>query len=130
MDNSHRHIFFNTWQKYINAMALSDQEKEVLAVLKCYPEYTVAIEPEYIPSSKGENPYFVLGAHLELREQLRLNRPFGVVAVYAQAVERWGEKIALEKSLHVLQETLLCAHQTKQPPCYSQYLQSLKFALE
>lgn len=127
MDKSYRQHFYHAWQKHLRGYALSEFEHRIVEVLLNYPEYTKALSPDSIDVDNGENPYLILGAHMEVKDQLRLDRPRGI----KKLVDSSSKGGAFVESLMVelMVYTLKSAYINKTPPSYEQYLRELRIAL-
>lgn len=127
MDKSYRQLFYNAWQRHLAGQPLSEFDHGIVEVLRCYPEYIRAMRPESIDVEGGENPYLVLGAHMEVKEQIRLDRPAGIRSLIAQSSKGidYVESVMVELLVH----TLKAAQLGNKPPDYKVYLSELRIAL-
>ena len=132
--NAYRRSFFEAWQKHLKQLPLEPLEAQLVSVMQAHPEYhallnnekqflTQAFEPE-------ENPFMHLSLHLAVREQIQLNRPNGITALYQQALEKFPESHEAEHELvDTLGQLLWHAQQNGLPPDEDVYLDTLREAL-
>jgi len=83
-----RRVFFLSWKKHRQEKPLEGIERLVVEVILLHPEYqslleqvkpTQDIEP---PPAGQTNPFLHMGLHITLLEQLQIDRPPGVLAIY------------------------------------------------
>ncbi len=123
---AHRKVFYDAWMRHQERLALSEFDQRLIQVMLKYPQYTHCITPEEIPVEEGLNPYVVMGAHLELSEQIALDRPQGVRKVFQDLVIRYDDQKAEKMMLDVLLSVLSQSYQRSEVPDYQVYLQLLK----
>lgn len=88
-----RTYFYSAWQKHLAKQNLNQLETQLLAVILQHPEYhTVLSQSEsdyqYHQELGISNPFLHMGLHLALRDQLVLDRPKGIVAVFEGLLHR------------------------------------------
>jgi Domain of unknown function (DUF1841) len=105
-----RRTYTEAWQKHCELAPLSPLEALIADVLEWHPEYQAIVESpddaqSFEPSAggAGENPYLHLGLHLAVREQVSIDRPPGVRALFTALQNARGDVHAAE---HVLMEAL------------------------
>jgi uncharacterized protein DUF1841 len=128
-----RQFFFGTWGKYRQAQQLTGLEGMALQVIQLHPEYHAVLndpenflEQEYFPEMGETNPFLHMSLHLSLLEQLSIDQPPGIVAVYRQLAGKLGEHPALHAVLDSLAETVWQAQRDGSPPDSTAYLQRLQ----
>ena len=132
-----RALFFISWKKYKHHQPLEALERQLVDVICMHPEYHVLLEQDSndwmengIPSVNGTNPFLHMGLHLAIREQVALNRPYGITEIYQTLLQKHQDPCNVE---HLLMEPLAaCLWHSQQhqiPPDEITYLQEcLKFA--
>ena len=86
-----REFFFNAWAKFKRQEALTDLEKIGLGVMHMHPEYHAILDSpvqfkhqEYFPEFGETNPFLHISLHLSILEQISINQPIGIAAIYEQ----------------------------------------------
>ena len=92
--SNYRDFFFKLWKKMQTQEKLKPLEQIAAALIEQHPEYHDALlniendQPQEFPSnSLYENPFMHLGMHMGLIEQLQLDRPTGIRAVYMKLMQ-------------------------------------------
>ena len=128
-----RQLFFSTWHKYRQKLALSALEQQIAQVILDHPEYHALLEHEakfkeqsYYPELGDTNPFLHMGLHLAVREQVATNRPQGIQASYQQLVKKHTNTLAVEHLImEQLAECLWRSQKDNLPPDEQHYLNSL-----
>lgn len=117
-----RQFLFDTWRKYREGLPLTDLEGVALKVLLQHPEYHPMLadpegyaERDYLPENGETNPFLHLSMHLAIEEQLSIDQPAGIKALYLRLLAQCGEAHeALHRVMDCLAETIWQAqrHQT------------------
>jgi hypothetical protein len=101
-----RQFFFETWHKYHEKQTLTDLEKMLLGVLMQHPEYHPVLdqpdrfhERDYLPEWGDVNPFLHMSMHLAIAEQLSIDQPAGIKALYQQALAQQQDAHAAEHML-------------------------------
>lgn len=129
-----RRFFFDTWEKYRRGEPLQGLERVALQVIVLHPEYHAVLdEPEryaardYGPESGEMNPFLHLALHVAVEEQLAIDQPRGIAALYRRLLARTGgEHDAKHAVLECLGETLWRAQCDGTPPDEALYLDCLE----
>jgi hypothetical protein len=80
-------------------------------------------------NGRRNNPFLHLSLHLAIEEQLSIDQPPGIRAIFAQLLERHGDRhAALHVILDCLGETVWRANQDQAPPDGNAYLDCLRRA--
>ncbi|WP_211251660.1 DUF1841 family protein [Andreprevotia chitinilytica] len=103
-----RHFFIGSWRKYQAGAPLEDIEKMTVGVLARHPEYHGYLSEDYLdrdwPPEHGEtNPFLHISMHLAIEEQLSIDQPAGVKALFGQLCAATGDE---HKALHEMMEGL------------------------
>ena len=129
-----RGFFFDTWDKYGRGEPLSGLEETALAVILGHPEYHGLLraaernrERDFTPEGGALNPFLHLSLHLAVEEQLSIDQPRGIRALYETLVRRTGsEHDAKHVVLECLGETVWTAQRTGSAPDERAYLECLE----
>ena len=129
-----REAFFRAWEKYRTHSPLVGAEKLIVDVASRHPEYHAllqdrrAVEPRFAPPDAA-SAFLHMGLHIALEEQLALDRPPGVRAVFAALAARFGDPhTAQHRMLDCLHEALAAAQSSGQAPDGQAYLACLHAA--
>ena len=103
-----RRFFIQTWHKHQLGQPLADLEAVLIDVLIAHPEYHPFLSQDYLdhdwPPEHGDtNPFLHLSLHLALAEQLAIDQPAGVRALY---VPDTGSVDYGHRALHVMLDCL------------------------
>lgn len=133
-----REFFFGTWQKFRQQQVLTDLEKIALSVIHLHPEYHEILDkPEqyrqraYYPEMGETNPFLHMSLHLSILEQLSINQPTGITAIYTQLKSKHQDEHAAQHDLlDCLAETIWQAQRSQTGLDSALYLQLLHQKLE
>jgi hypothetical protein len=124
------------WKKARMGLPMEAMEQMVARVIEMHPEYHAMLENEkhlgneYKPEDGETNPFLHMGMHLALQEQVTLDRPQGIQAVYRQLGEKLGDVMATEHAMmDCLAEVLWIAQRDQTEPDEQAYLQCLQMLL-
>ena len=130
MSMTHRKVFYDAWVRHMEGERLSDFDQRLVQVMQCYPEFTQHITPggtqPVVQSQSTQNPYMVMGAHLEVVEQVAQDRPEGIRLLYQSLALKAGDIQAQIMMRDILLTVLAQSYQSGDVPDYSEYLQMLK----
>lgn len=109
-----RSFFFEAWRKFNAQQALTDLEKIAVSVMHMHPEYhSLLNQPEqfqqqaYYPEMGETNPFLHMSLHLSILEQLSINQPIGIKAIYEKLkIQHQNEHDAQHAILECLGETI------------------------
>src|SRR5580698_8184444 len=82
-----RKVFFDVWNKHQNNELLVPLEVQIIAIIIQHPEYHAFLNhPENLEQDHllEQNPFFHMSLHLALQEQITMDRPAGIKAIYAK----------------------------------------------
>ncbi|PJD94434.1 MAG: hypothetical protein CK424_00030 [Legionella sp.] len=131
-----RGFFFKSWNKYKQSQALEPLESQLIAVILQHPEYHTFLDkqdPElhFHPDLGVTNPFLHMGLHLTLRDQIAMDRPVGIAAVFQQLLKKLGNEHDVEHLLlEPLAECLWSAQRQHQLPDERAYLKACQVLLE
>jgi hypothetical protein len=128
-----REFFFGTWAKFKQNLMLTDLEKIALGVMHMHPEYHGILDApeqfksqEYFPEFGETNPFLHMSLHLSILEQISINQPIGIAAVYEKLkLKHQNEHDAQHDILDCLAETIWQAQRNSTSLDSAQYLQLL-----
>ncbi len=131
-----RQFYADTWQKARTGQPMDAMEQMVARVIEMHPEYHSMLSNEkhlgneYKPEDGETNPFLHMGMHLALQEQVALDRPHGIQAVYEQLGQRLGDVQATEHAMmDCLAESLWMAQRDQVEPDEQAYLRCLQSLL-
>lgn len=131
-----RRFFLDCWNKR-NAplLSLSPLEQQVLHVLKLHPEYHSLFENsgetllyrDFPAGTESGNPFYHLGLHISLHEQISTDRPPGIRQLYQHFKSSYGDLHEAEHAmLEILERTLWEAQAGNRMPDDDAYLAALQ----
>lgn len=123
----------DAWQRFKDGLPLDGLQAQIGRVVEKHPEYHTLIEApdaadvEFSPEDGQVNPFLHLSLHFAIDDQLRTNRPPGIVDVYRALCTATGDDHAAEHVLlERLGEALWQASRDGRPPDTQAYLAALK----
>ena len=112
-----REFFFGTWTKFKQNLMLTDLEKIALGVMHMHPEYHAILEApeqfkqqEYFPEFGETNPFLHMSLHVSILEQISINQPIGIAAIYEKLKLKHGDDHQFEH--HAQHDILDCLAET------------------
>lgn len=116
-----RKIFYEAWQKELHGQPISPLEALIVDVIKRHPEYQhifshqEAFENFQINLNNGQpNPFFHLGLHVAVLEQVQADRPQGIKQIYQRLHNKYHDQTEVE---HKIMEVLaLLLHEAANRP--------------
>lgn len=128
-----RQFYVDTWQKARFGLPMDAMEQMVARVIELHPEYHVMLcnekhlGNEYKPEDGETNPFLHMGMHLGLQEQVSMDRPAGIQAVYQQLGEKLRDVHDTEHlMMECLGESLWIAQRDQVEPDEQEYLRNLQ----
>ncbi len=134
----HRQILFDVWKKYQTNQPLEPLEKKILTIMLNHPEYAHVfsnedkfIATDYFSELSETNPFLHLSLHLVILEQVEIDKPNGIRALYKQAIAFFQD---VHEADHCIMNSLAIAmhemlNQNK-PFDEKAYLKRIKIALK
>lgn len=125
-----RQFLFDAWAKFKQQAPLTDLEKIAVEVMQMHPEYHAILEaPErymqqqYFPEMGETNPFLHLSLHLSVIEQIAINQPIGIKAIYEQLKQKHNDQhLAQHDILDCLAETIWQSQRNNTPLDSTHYL--------
>ncbi|MDX1795973.1 MAG: DUF1841 family protein [Hydrogenovibrio sp.] len=131
-----RQFYVDTWRKARANEPMDAMETMVARVIELHPEYHAMLSNEqhlgneYHPEMGETNPFLHMGMHLGLQEQVAMDRPAGIQAVYRQLGERLKDVHDTEHAMmECLAESLWQAQKHQTEPDEQAYLNCLQALL-
>jgi hypothetical protein len=133
-----RRFFCEAWSKHVGGGVLTPLEATAVDWMQRHPEYhadlgdvDAAIAREYRVDDGRTNPFLHLSMHLAIAEQLSIDQPPGIRAVFKRLVERHGDDhAAMHEVMECLGETVWAAQRSAIPESAEQmsarYLECLQ----
>ena len=130
-----RRFILACWNKReLSLFTLSALEQHVIRALKLHPEYQrllesgeEALHQDFANGADSSNPFFHLGLHITLYEQLQADRPTGIRALYQKIQHASADKHEAEhKLLRCLEQSLWEAQARNSMPDEKRYLECVR----
>lgn len=129
-----RQFFFDTWAKYQQKHTLTELEAIALQVIEMHPEYHAVLsnpakysQQAYFPEMGETNPFLHMSLHLSILEQISINQPIGIQAIYQQLQRQHGHPHdAQHDVMDCLAETIWQAQRNQQALNAEEYLNALQ----
>ncbi len=129
-----RRFFCSTWRKHRETSPLTPLESLALDWILEHPEYhevlgdeEAAVKRTFSVEQGQTNPFLHLSMHLAIAEQISIDQPIGIKAIFQQLATRQN---SLHEAAHGIMESLgeviWEAQRTGLPPDTDQYLDSMK----
>ena len=132
-----RRFLIEAWRKHRGRQPATPLEIMAADIVGLHPEYHTllegggdAVDRDWTPEQGETNPFLHLSLHLAIEEQLSIDQPPGIRALFEQLMARRGDRhAATHVVLDCLGETLWRASRDRQPPDGAAYLDCLRRAL-
>lgn len=129
-----RQFLFDAWSKFQQKLALTDLEKITIEVIQMHPEYHFVfnsperyINQQYFPEMGETNPFLHISLHLSVIEQISINQPLGITAIYDKLRQHHNDShLAYHDLIDCLAETIWQAQRNNEPLNSDYYLNLLK----
>lgn len=129
-----RQFLFDTWAKHRQQAPLTDLERIAFSVLSRHPEYQPIVdaperyrERDYLPEFGETNPFLHMNMHLAIEEQLSIDQPHGVRALYQALCGKLGnEHDAQHEMMDCLAEMIWQAQRAGTSPDGALYLACMR----
>ena len=133
-----RQFLAEAWRKRRDRLPATPLETIAGDVIALHPEYHAlldvpdkALQREWLPENGETNPFLHLSLHLAIAEQLSIDQPPGIVAIFNNLlVQRGDQHEALHIVLEGLAETLWRSQRDQKPLDGTAYLELLRRAAE
>ncbi|MCX7175865.1 MAG: DUF1841 family protein [Proteobacteria bacterium] len=129
-----RRFFIEAWRKQQQGLPITPLEHLAADLVRIHPEYHAvlgggeeALARDWIPEGGEANPFLHLSLHLAVEEQLSIDQPPGLRAIFEALLARHGDRHpALHEVLECLGETVWRAQRDQAPPDGVAYLDCLR----
>jgi len=128
-----RRAYLDAWRRHRSGRPLQPVQAQIVDVIGLHPEYHALLEGDennldrdWLPEDGEANPFLHMGLHLAIRDQVAMDRPAGIAAIYQRLVRHSGDThITEHMMLECLGEALWRAQNDHRPPDESAYLEAL-----
>lgn len=129
-----RRFFIEAWRRQGQGLPISPLEHIAADLVRIHPEYQEllgsseeVLAREWTPEQGESNPFLHLSLHLAIEEQLSIDQPPGLRAIFEALLTRHGDRHpALHEVLECLGETIWRAQRDQAPPDGAAYLDCLR----
>ncbi len=128
-----RQFLIEAWRKRREKLPASPMDMLAADIIEWHREYHPLLEAddaltrEWTPEEGETNPFLHLSLHLAIEEQLSIDQPPGIRAVFEQLQRNRGDRHeALHAALECLGETMWRSQRDRQPPDSESYLICLR----
>ena len=129
-----RRFFISVREKYRAGTALEPLERVVSTVILQHPEYhplleggDAALAEDYTPERGETNPFLHMGLHIALQEQVAMDRPAGIAAIYRDLCAQSKDAHTAEhQMMDCLGEAMWQAQRAHTLPDEQAYLENLR----
>jgi hypothetical protein len=132
--NQMRQLFFNAWQKHQARQPMEPLEQLIADIVAMHPEYhsqlddtDKTLDKDYLPEMGETNPFLHMGLHISIREQVNIDQPVGVRAIYEKLLAKHQDAHAVEhRMMECLANMVWEAQRSNMPPDERDYLECLQ----
>lgn len=129
-----RQFLIDAWKKRIESLPATPLETLAADIVALHPEYHVLLESgadalarDWTPEDGSMNPFLHLSMHLAIEEQLSIDQPPGIRAIFESRRSQYGDQhAALHDILECLGETLWRAQRDRVPLDGAAYLDCIR----
>lgn len=127
-----RKVYYDAWQKALQHQPLTPMESIIVDIIQRHPEYHALFSLETFEEFKNEkfsldhNPFFHLGLHVALLEQVGADRPAGIKQHFQRLLAKYQDQTLVEhKMIDCLAKILVENFQRPDPDHEKRYLESI-----
>jgi len=128
-----RRFFCEAWRKHLERQILEGAEVTAADLIEQHPEYhallenpEAAVEQEFTPENGHMNPFLHLSLHLAIADQISIDQPPGIRAIYDTLRQRLDVHETEHVILECLGETLWRSQRSGNALDTEYYLENLK----
>ena len=128
-----RQFLIDAWRKRVESLPGTALEMLAADIIAMHPEYHAmltaedALTREWTPDDGAMNPFLHLSLHLAIEEQLSIDQPPGIRALFETRRTQYGDHhAALHDVLECLGETLWHAQRDRAPLDGAAYLECIR----
>lgn len=120
--------FFSSWEKYNHKKPLLPLEQQLIEVILQHPEYHAMLSKQdlhaqYLPEFGNTNPFLHMGLHLTIRDQVTMDRPVGMKALFQRLLDHDGDAHkVVHRLLEPLADCIWTAQREQRQPDEAAYL--------
>ena len=130
-----RQFLIDAWKKRVGKLPGTALETLAADLIEMHPEYHEllsapdALTREWTPEDGAMNPFLHLSLHLAIEEQISINQPPGIRALFETRLSRYGNAHDAQHAiLECLGETLWRAQRDRAPLDGAAYLDCIRRA--
>lgn len=126
-----RFYYYEAWQKYLKNQSLNELESIIVEVIQQNPEFQYLFEADAYKLNQNfdnhqVNPFWQMGLHIAIKEQIKSDRPLGIRQIYHQLKQHYESAHKAENiMIHYLEQILIQSQQTGMQPDEYHYLRKL-----
>lgn len=127
-----RKVYYDAWQKALSHQPLTPMENIIVDIIQRHPEYHALFSTETFEQCKAEkfsldhNPFFHLGLHVALLEQVSTDRPPGIKHHFQRLLAKHHDQTLVEhKMIDCLAKILVENFQHPEINHENRYLESI-----
>lgn len=128
--DAYRQAFYTAWQKHLANKPLELLETQLVDVMLLHPEYHHFLSQSASNKQEfelEENPFFHMSLHLAIAEQLRMDRPAGIKAIFIELENKFPDQhTCIHQMMQCLAQTMWQAQKTGTAPDEQTYLNALR----
>ena len=130
-----RQFFSTAWQKQKEGLPQEGAALVAADLIRAHPEYHAllenpdAITKEFTPENGQMNPFLHLSLHLAIAEQIAIDQPVGIAALYHKARERHDVHKTEHLFMDALGEAIWQAQRNQVPMDELAYLNAISQAI-
>lgn len=132
--DSTRAVFFRAWRRYRERQPLEGAETLIVQAALQHPEYHRFLEDpdrhrdaDFTPEQGRTNPFLHLGMHIAIEEQVSIDSPPGIRALYADLLRHAGDAHDLQhRMMACLGDALVQSSRNGGQPDATMYLDCLR----
>ncbi len=132
--DSLRQHYYDVWDKLQTKAVLTPFEQQLADVILEHPEFHRYLQPltrqmatSLQLTQDDTNPFMHMGLHLAIRDQVQLDKPQGIRALFQQLLQRYQDRVAAEHILlPIMAEVLHEALQRGHMPDEQRYLEKIR----
>lgn len=128
-----RQFLIDAWRKRVESLPGTALEMLAADIIAMHPEYHAllmaedALTRDWTPDDGAMNPFLHLSLHLAIEEQLSIDQPPGIRALFEARRTQYGDHhAALHDVLECLGETLWHAQRDRAPLDGTAYLECIR----
>ena len=126
----YRQHILQAWQNKQNSLPLDRMQQQIVDVIEQHPEYHNILNQSEIALNEtyrtDNNPFLHIALHLSLNEQISMDRPAGIRALWEQACQRKDPHDCAHQCISIMADMLWDAQHNKVLISDEEYYHQLK----